>query len=145
MKLLSHRGNIVGPISKYENTIPYIDAAIRTGFDVEIDLFFKNDRFYLGHDRPERDISIEYLLKNKSVLWCHAKTINTLYELLRIEMHCFFHDVDKVTLTSKGIIWTFPDEEVTEKSVIVNNKSYVEQYPVKVYGICSDYIEKWRI
>lgn len=144
MKLISHRGNLLGSNPLLENNPTYILYAINKGFDVEIDLHYLNNIFYLGHDYPKIDISWDFLKRNKSKLWCHAKTIQTLRELLNRNMHTFFHDKDKVTLTSKGIIWTFPGEEDTNKSVIVNNEPKIKKYSSDIYGICSDYIKLWE-
>ena len=38
MKIISHRGNIRGAIPDKENRPSYIDCAIGSGYDVEIDL-----------------------------------------------------------------------------------------------------------
>ena len=38
MKIISHRGNIRGPIPDKENRPSYIDCAIGNGYDVEIDV-----------------------------------------------------------------------------------------------------------
>ena len=36
MKLISHRGNIRGPVPGRENAPSYIDCALGNGYDVEI-------------------------------------------------------------------------------------------------------------
>ena len=38
MKLIAHRGNIVGPNPLEENKLEYIEAAIAGGYDAEIDV-----------------------------------------------------------------------------------------------------------
>ena len=50
MKLISHRGNINGKHEKFENNPNYIDTAIEQGYDVEIDVWFISETFFLGHD-----------------------------------------------------------------------------------------------
>ena len=40
MKLISHRGNLSGPIPESENNPSYITNAINKGFDVEVDFWF---------------------------------------------------------------------------------------------------------
>lgn len=144
MKLISHRGNINGSDPMRENSPDYILEAIEKGFDVEIDIWYENGEFYSGHDFPQDEISLDFLINNKNKLWCHAKTIDTLYELIKLKLHTFFHNRDLATLTSKGFIWTYPNEDVTPKSVIVNNNSTVRKYNINIYGVCSDYIENWR-
>lgn len=46
MKIISHRGNLNGPSPKTENTPEQIDFALKKGFDVEIDLWKINDKFF---------------------------------------------------------------------------------------------------
>ena len=41
MILISHRGNIDGVNKLKENKINYINEAIKNGFDVEIDVWYK--------------------------------------------------------------------------------------------------------
>ena len=63
MKLIAHRGNINGINSQRENTIDYIEEAIQLGYDVEIDLNLHKGGFYLGHDKPEQEVSIYVVVK----------------------------------------------------------------------------------
>ena len=53
MYFISHRGNLNGPNSKKENSINYINNALNQNFEVEIDLWFEKNNFYLGHDSPK--------------------------------------------------------------------------------------------
>mgnify|MGYP005995747501 FL=1 len=53
MIFISHRGNINGIIKERENTVSYINEALSTGFNVEVDIWYKNKSFYLGHDNPK--------------------------------------------------------------------------------------------
>ena len=69
MFLIAHRGNINGKVPELENSPDYINAAISNGYDVEVDVWFQDDEFYLGHDFPQYKTSVEYLRNNK--LWCH--------------------------------------------------------------------------
>ena len=50
MKLISHRGNINGKHEGFENNPNYIDTAIEQGYDVEVDIWFISETFFLGHD-----------------------------------------------------------------------------------------------
>ena len=53
MKIISHRGNIRGAIPDKENRPSYIDCAIGSGYDVEIDLRMIDGELWLGHDEPQ--------------------------------------------------------------------------------------------
>ena len=86
----------------------------------------------------------EKFLQNTK-LWCHAKSISALYKMkLNPLIHCFYHVSDKVTLTSKGYLWTYPNNELTDKSICV----LPEIQRKKTYncaGICSDIIKEFII
>ena len=67
MLFISHRGNINGPNHKEENKIDYILNALNEMYEVEVDLWFKNNKFYLGHDEPQFEISIDFFEKKKNL------------------------------------------------------------------------------
>jgi len=141
MILISHRGNINGRISEMENNPTYIYNALNKEFEVEIDVWYKDGGWYLGHDKPEYHINLDYLRNKK--LWCHAKNIEALTLMLENNIHCFWHQEDDVTLTSCGFIWTFPGRKLTEKSICVLPEK-IDEIPKDCIGICSDYIEKYK-
>ena len=137
MILISHRGNLNGKDVDNENNPLYIDRALGKGYDVEIDVWYENGKWYLGHDKPQYEIELDYLRNKK--LWCHAKNIEALNLMLDDDIHCFWHQEDDVTLTSCGFIWTYPGKKLTEKSICVLPEKNNE-IPKKCLGICSDYI-----
>ena len=49
---------------------------------------------------------IKNFLKNKK-FWIHAKNIECFYELHESNLNYFWHENDKVILTSKGFFWNF--------------------------------------
>jgi len=142
MKLISHRGNINGRLPEQENNPDYILSAIKSGFDVEVDVWYEKSKLYLGHDEPTHFIDIGFLKSDK--LWCHCKNIDALYFLLENKIHCFFHDQDKATLTSQGYIWTYPGQKLTEKSICVMPEKSSWSIPGDISGICSDYISNFK-
>lgn len=154
MKLIAHRGNIDGPNPLEENNPEYIEEAIKNGFDVEVDIWFslRTKKFFLGHDKPEYQIDVFWLVKNINKLWIHCKNIEALYEFSSnmSEYNYFWHDTDKYTLTSKKYIWTYPGQPYTPKSIMVMPES-MKIFPTfetelenmkayNCYGICSDYV-----
>jgi len=141
MKLISHRGNIIGPDKDQENKLEYIISALDKGYDVEIDVWcLEFDGFYLGHDFPQYPVSVEFL-KNDS-LWCHAKDYNSLNKMISLDIQCFWHQKDNYTITNTGIIWTYPGMKVGEKSIVVcPTIEYAKAMRTRhLYGICSDYV-----
>ena len=140
MILISHRGNINGRNPNRENGQRYCQKAIDAGYNVEIDVHFYDGILWTGHDRPQYRVDDDFLLQEE--VWCHAKDIMALRRLLELETHCFFHQNDPVTLTSKGYMWTYPTQPLTEKSICV--KPEVQLIALKhSAGICSDVIEKY--
>jgi len=106
MIVIAHRGNVFGPKPQKENSPDYISGALRLGYDVEIDVWYQNKQWYLGHDFPQYKVNLHFL-KQKG-LWCHAKNHQALLNMLKEDVHCFWHENDKVTLTSRGFMWALP-------------------------------------
>ncbi len=148
MILIAHRGNMTGSNIERENEPLYIVEALEKGFDVEIDVWYANDKFWLGHDKPEYEINEEFLENEK--FWCHAKNIDALYLMSNnSKIHCFYHVEDAVTLTSKGYFWTFPNNQLTEKSILLAPDLGTKEYePIRLvercFGICSNYVERYK-
>lgn len=145
MYLISHRGNIEGK-TKWENHPNYIQEAINEGFDVEIDVWFVDDKLYLGHDSPQYKIDHDFLINDK--LWCHAKNIESLQIMNKYKnIHYFWHQEDSFTLTSKGIIWQYPINKVYDNSIFLMPENFndgkIENIELSK-GICSDYIKKYK-
>ena len=130
MKLIAHRGNTQGP-SESENQPDYILEALNNGFNAEIDVWFVNREFWLGHDEPQYQVNLTFLRDPR--LWCHAKSLGALEELLSPlhGAHCFWHQEDDYTITSHGYIWTYPNQDVCEKSVlVVKNAKKISRPPL---------------
>ncbi len=119
MILISHRGNFDGPDPKSENNPVQINSIMRGGFHCEVDVWYINGHFMLGHDAPTYTVKQRFLENEK--LWCHAKTLSALEKMLNNKkIHCFWHQKDDFTITSKGYIWTFPEKPICQKSIIVS-------------------------
>ena len=138
MILISHRGNTSGPAPSYENHPDYLREALIAGYECEVDVWYKDDEWWLGHDEPVYDISKAFLQNNK--LWCHAKNLEALHKMLQNNIHCFWHQEDDYTLTSKGFVWTYPGKPVCKNSIIVCYELPKEM--PDCLGICSDYLPK---
>lgn len=151
MKIIAHRGNIEGPDSNLENHPYQVDLAINHGFDCEIDLYYWEKNFYLGHDTPTHLVSIEWLIERKDSLWIHCKNYSALDKFVKVEESFiyFWHQEDDFTLTSTNLIWTFPGQKLGQKSILVLPELYIdldridEDIVGKVYGVCTDYPSKF--
>lgn len=139
--LISHRGNTNGPSSE-ENSPALIEDVLNLGFYVEVDLWLKNDRFYLGHDNPIYNINIDFFNKDKIIY--HAKNLEALEFCLENKIHTFWHQEDDYTITSYGYIWVYPGIPVSNKSkcIIVDNNKPSFKYDCT--GICSDYVQLYK-
>tara|TARA_Y100000034_G_scaffold133668_1_gene199805 strand:- start:2365 stop:2787 length:423 start_codon:yes stop_codon:yes gene_type:complete len=134
--LISHRGNINGSNPEMENKPEYIQEALDLGYDVESDVWFIDGNFFLGHDEPQYKVNEKFL--QEVGVWCHAKNIDALNQMIENgKIHCFFHQEDDVTLTSRGYLWTYPGKELTSNSIAVLPDKKPD---VEVAGICSDFI-----
>ncbi len=139
--LISHRGNTSGINKELENSPKYIESAINNGYEVEVDIWMKDDEFFLGHDSPEYKIDSTWMIRNKNKLWFHCKNLDILnyFSEQKEDYKFFWHQQDDYTLTSNGYIWTYPEKRVTKKSIIVSlGKEIVEH---EVFGICSDFVD----
>jgi len=142
MKLISHRGNISGKQPGLENMPEYVLDTLKKGYDVEIDVWYNNG-FWLGHDKPTFPIGISFL-KNKK-LWCHAKNFKALSMMKKENnIHYFWHQNDDYTITSQNYIWTYPNKLLYCDSICVLPELGHAENIKDCYGICSDYIEKWK-
>jgi len=149
MILIAHRGNINGKVEKFENKPSYIDYAIEQGFDVEIDVWYHQHEFWLGHDKPDYEVTLDWLTDRKDSLWIHCKdliTIDMLRELQihnKVDLHYFFHDEDDCTITSKGDLWVYPGKQPVKNSIAVIPEWYNDDVSL-CKGICSDNIIKYK-
>ena len=141
MILISHRGNLDGKKEKLENHPDYIEDAIKKGFDVEIDVWFINNNFFLGHDKPQFKVNSKFLENRK--LWCHSKNSDALKELSKLNCHFFWHNTDDYTITSRGFIWIYPGKPILKNGICVKAEKIKNIY-FDCKGICSDFIESYK-
>lgn len=147
MILISHRGNINGKILNLENNPSYILSAIDEGYDVEVDIWVKNNNLYLGHDEPQYHITDDFILSNYERLWIHCKNFDSLVFLKDKKydnVNYFWHETDKVTITSKGYFWVYPGNQPIKNSISVMPELNNDDLS-KCIGICSDFIKNYTI
>lgn len=141
MRIISHRGNIEGPIPEKENCPEYINSALAQGFDVEVDVWWLQGPF-LGHDGPEYTISKEWLLDRKDHLWVHCKNLEAAHHLAK-EFRCFCSDIDPYCFMSQGHIWVNdvivkpPQNCVVPLLGLEDIHNY--QFKDAAFAICTDY------
>lgn len=138
---IAHRGNINGPNPEKENHPDYINQALSQELDVEIDVWWINNTYVLGHDGPQYEVDANFIRNIR--FWHHAKNIEALFQLNNekpnYSINCFFHDTDAATLTSGGWIWTYPGQLVTDQSVAVMPERVPNWNVSQAYGVCTDF------
>lgn len=143
MNLIAHRGNIHGPNSEKENHPDYITQAINFGYDVEVDVWYQNEKWYLGHDNPIYEIKYDFLANRK--FWLHAKNGDAFYALLQdCTLNFFWHTTEDWVLTSKQYIWTYPNKFLYPNSICVLPELGYNGNLNHCGGICSDFISRYE-
>lgn len=143
---ISHRGNINGRVPENENHPDYIDEAIHAGYEVEIDVWYWENKLCLGHDVPEHVISIHWLLERHEKLWIHCKNQQAMvyFDQLSLQyLNWFWHQEDDMVLTSKRFIWVYPGKQPIKNSIAVMPELHDDDVS-ECLGVCSDLIEIYK-
>lgn len=145
MRFISHRGNLNGKNPQRENSPEYVEEALKAGFDVEVDMRFHLGKMYLGHDTHQYEIKDEWIGKHNSNLWIHCKDSDSLDYCMNMGYHCFFHNIDAYTITSRGFVWAYPGMSIASRVCICvmpeRKEGSVGLMVRNYYGVCSDFIE----
>ena len=138
MIVISHRGNLTGKNLDTENTVKQLELVMSKNIPVEVDVRNIFGQWYLGHDQHDNKIDVQFLLQNKDMMWCHAKNIEALEKMLDIGLHCFWHQTDEYTLTSKGIVWAYPSFYTSVGILVMPSKDFIDNLNRPIYGLCVD-------
>lgn len=146
MKIISHRGNVRNKLVADENKPSYIDGAIKSGYDVEVDIRYVDDNFYLGHDTPDYKVNEKWILDRSSHLLFHCKDIRSTEEIMSRSwnLHYFSHLTDPYVLTSHGYIWVDNISlDLNDKCIIpLLSMENIRSYNTKIiYAVCTDYVK----
>jgi hypothetical protein len=145
MKLISHRGNINGKFESWENEPTYIDKAISEGYDVEIDVWYKDSKLWLGHDKPDYEVDLKWLRDRLSKLWIHCKNVEAViyFKECGYAVNYFWHENDMIALTSQNYVWAYPGKQPIKDSIAVLPELQGDTLE-SCMGICSDYVERYK-
>ena len=147
MLFISHRGNLTGPTPLLENHPTYIQHALDEGVDVEVDIWFTDGQFYLGHDEPTSLIPEHFFTDNR--IWFHCKNVEAMYAIEQreffqgISIKYFWHQEDDIALTSNKKIWTYPGRLLVPNSIAVLPEIAYKGDIWSCSGICTDYIHQY--
>lgn len=149
MKIISHRGNVSGPIANRENRPSYIDCAIQLGYDVEIDVRYIDGNLWLGHDMPDFKIEESWIIPRMEKLWFHCKNLSAVENLRKISpnIKTFCHSSDPFVLVSSGNVWVHDLSLPLYPHCIIpllssyDIKSFIAEHRLDDVGaICTDYV-----
>lgn len=138
MLLISHRGNLSGPNKNLENNPEHILTVIKK-YNVEIDLWCKNGKLFLGHDEPRYQINDTFFIDG---MWVHCKNIEAVQYIKNTSANWFWHENDKLTLTSHKYVWCYPG--IYLNSGITVEFGYNSNLPKDILGVCTDYPELYK-
>jgi hypothetical protein len=145
MFIIAHRANLNGPNKLLENSPEQIQLCLAKNYNCEIDVWLVNNKLFLGHDAPQYEIELLFILQNRSKLWCHCKHLESFEFLLKYkEINCFYHETDAYILTSHGYVWTYPGKKLSDDNGIVVMPEWnpdIKYDKNKICGICTDYVE----
>jgi hypothetical protein len=138
MKIISHRGNINGINKNLENKPSHIISVLNK-FDVEVDVWFIDNKWFLGHDNPQYEVLFSFFKEN---MWIHCKNLQACEQLLKTNLNWFWHENDKFVLTSKKILWC--NLNVYMPNGITVELKYNNNLPKYILGICTDEPDKYH-
>jgi hypothetical protein len=147
MIYIAHRGLFQGPDKEKENHPDQIRKALKKRYDCEVDVWWKSDGWWLGHDEPQYKVDSSFI--GQQGLWLHCKNLDALYELSTapFKYTYFWHQEDDFTLTSSQHIWTYPGKDLTNNSIAVMPERDDEYWDyvknLDIFGVCTDYVEKF--
>lgn len=150
MRLIAHRGNLHGPNAATENLPAQVDDCLALGLECEVDLRYHSEQLYLGHDKNQYKINLDWLLDRSALIWIHCKDSESLFHISKFKevLNYFWHNDDDHTLTSKGYIWSFPGAPVSKDSIAVLPERWWDpSMGLKLnlsMGICTDYPLRFR-
>lgn len=142
---IAKRGNFCGAKPSRENTIDYLKEAINRGYCIECDIWYdsKNDKFYLGHDKPEHVVYIEFLRDER--IFVHAKDLITYSKLIKYkDVQCFYEYINYGYSIINDMIWFHKNQanisNINEKSILHIDDWNKLNKPT-IYGIYGDSFE----
>lgn len=140
---IAHRGNYKGKNASRENRIDYLHEALDAGFNIEVDVRYSKNQFWLGHDDKQEKIDISFL--ENPLVWTHSKNLDALCRLWHNPLvQTFWHDLDEFTYTSMGVKWANAQLHKTSDGIMVMPDSdsslcaELRRGDLIPLGICSD-------
>jgi hypothetical protein len=140
---IAHRGLIEGPNPELENSIETLTSRKKAGLHSEIDIWWTEGKFWIGHDFPREPVTLEFL--NSSYFWIHAKHDESFRELQRVSnenglgLRIFYHTDEDYVLTTTGDTIIYPGLDDCPGWVYMMPEAKSIRPSVSA-AICSDYL-----
>ena len=144
---ICHRGNLHERIQTSENKPQVLQSRDAQHLDIECDVWWQQGKLWLGHDRPEHEVRLEWLAQSPRRL-IHAKDGATFEHLLQesgkraLDIHVFYHTTEDYALTNKGIVIVYPGLPLLQGSLCMMPEYTTNPYPLadreKIFMLCSD-------
>jgi len=136
--IISHLGNVAGRQPEKENKLAYVQAALKAGWHVLIDVQFHNGGFYLPHANGFDRIPPAFLSKQR--IWARTNNAETIDALCNIGAHVLIAAPDPFVLTSAQFIWTLPNYPLAPRSIAAYPELAEPGWldPYEPAGMCSN-------
>lgn len=159
----AHRGNsgdssTAGTVGRfYENTESSVLDCIKKGFGVEIDVWVKKGKLYLGHDEDYlKEVDSDFLITYSTWLLIHCKNKKAVkffrnwnFSITEDQtFHIFTHDQDTFAFTSEGYMICYGTKPPKLKNPSTCIIMLPERFSIEVpkgYSVCTDYPEKYSV
>ena len=113
--------------------------AIKEGFDAEVDVWYNDNQWCLGHDKPDHKVEFNFFT---SEMWLHCKNLQAVEKLKGTNLNWFWHETDKIAQTSAGHIWCYPNVHVDNSIMVILGLPH--ETPRNLKGVCTDHAISWR-
>ena len=117
MKIIAHRGLMVGPDPEAENQLDTLDEALSYGLDVEVDVRLIGGELLIGHD--ESTLVCPTWLYDDKRAWFHAKNTDALVYLNNRGKRVFYH-TDEETIFQESALYKVKSSSLFEERHIQN-------------------------
>lgn len=136
--IIAHLGNIDGRQPKRENTLTYLNEALKAGWHICVDVVFRNGGFCLPNERGMTPAPPAFFSKQR--VWCRTRDADTLDALCNVGAHAFFASTDPMTLTSSQFVWTLPPANLSPRAIAcfpeLTDADWLERF--EPAGICTN-------
>lgn len=136
--IISNLGNIDGRQPERENTLKYLQAALKAGWHVVADVQFANGAFLLPTSSGFNGAPPSFFSNQR--VWSRCLDADTLDALCNIGAHAFLGGDVPLSLTSAHFIWTLPPRELAPRSIAaypeLANPDWLDNY--EPAGLCSN-------